>query len=163
MSKKANPEPIAMLIEDHKKVKKLFEQYRKSEDDADKDAISEKVCAMLTVHTTLEEELFYPAARDALEEGDLVDEAEVEHDVAKSLIEQLRAGDFSDSDKRDATFEVLSEYVGHHVDEEESELFKQVRKADMDFETLAEEMRARKEELEAEHGLADEEEVDEEA
>ena len=114
--------------------------------------IVEEACADLTVHTQLEEQVSYPAVRRALEETDLVSEAEVEHDVAKELIEKLK-GMRSDNGEYSATFTVLSEYVGHHIEEEQNELFPAARKTGLDFNALAEEMRQRKKELREELGL----------
>ena len=150
------PEAIAMLIQDHQKVQKLFKQFEKTENEEERSRIVEEACADLTVHTQLEEQVFYPAVRRALDEADLIDEAEVEHDVAKDLIEKLkgmkaRNGEFS------ATFTVLSEYVLHHVEEEQNELFPAARKTDLDFNALAEEMKQRKKELREELGLDPEE------
>src|SRR5690606_31446760 len=123
-------EAIAMLMKDHAKVRKLFKEFEKlGEDDADrKEEIVREVCMALTVHAQLEEECFYPAVKDEIKEPELVAEAAVEHDVAKQLIAQLESGELDD-EQRDATFKVLGEYVGHHIDEEEKELFKQVESA----------------------------------
>ena len=150
------PEAITMLIQDHQKVQKLFKQFEKTESEAERSRIVEEACADLTVHTQLEEQVFYPAVRRALEETDLIDEAEVEHNVAKELIEKLKGmsagnGEFS------ATFTVLSEYVLHHVEEEQNELFPAVRKTALDFNALAEEMKRRKKQLREELGLDPEE------
>ena len=150
------PEAIAMLIQDHQKVQKLFKQFEKTESEEERSRIVEEACADLTVHTQLEEQVFYPAVRRALEDSGLIDEAEVEHDVAKELIEKLKGmsaknGEFS------ATFTVLSEYVLHHVEEEQNELFPAARKTDLDFNALAEEMKQRKKELREELGLDPEE------
>ena len=146
---------IALLVADHRKVHALFDRYNQSDDDGEKGEICQQVCAMLTVHAAIEEEIFYPAARDALDDSDLLDTAEAEHDVARSLIEQLQEDDLR-LNKRDATFGALSECVDLHTEEEESELFAQVRKSSLDLYELADEMRSRKKELEDELGLADE-------
>ena len=90
------PEAIEMLIEDHRKVQKMFKQFEKMKDEGDEQAkreLVEQTCAELKVHTQIEEEIFYPAAREGLEEGDLVAEALVEHGSAKQLIEQLEGMD----------------------------------------------------------------------
>lgn len=142
---------IALLTQDHKDVKKLFKQYDKmveegAEDD-ERQALASQICTMLTVHATIEEEIFYPAARDALEEQDLLDEAEVEHASAKDLIAQIEAGSPSTDDLYDAKVKVLGEYIDHHVKEEEGEMFAQARKSDMDLAALGEELMARKQEL----------------
>jgi hemerythrin-like domain-containing protein len=146
------PEAITMLIQDHQKVQKLFKQFEKTEGAEERSKIVEEACADLTVHTQLEEQVFYPAVRRALEEADLLDEAEVEHDVAKDLIEKLK-GMRSENGEYSATFVVLSEYVSHHIEEEQNELFPAARKTDLDFNALAEEMHQRKKELREELGL----------
>ena len=98
------------------------------------------------MHTTLEEEIFYPAVREAIDDDDIMNEASVEHETAKMLIEQLENMQPDDPNYY-ATFTVLGEYVRHHVEEEESEMFPQAKKSDLDLKALAEEMRQRKTEL----------------
>ncbi len=139
---------IGMLLDDHRKVKKLFREFEQAKDNARKEAIVREACTELTVHTQLEEELFYPALRDADDKafGHLVDEAVVEHAGAKNLIaelEQMHPGD----DLYDAKFTVLSEYIEHHVDEEETDLFPKVIKKDVNLREVAEAMAQRKEAL----------------
>jgi hemerythrin superfamily protein len=148
---------IAVLTNDHANVRKLFKQYeaeKKTASVEDKTALAAVICAALTAHTTAEEEIFYPALRDALEDEDLVDEAEVEHTSAKELIAQI-AGVDADHPLFDARIKVLSEYVEHHVKEEEGELFAKARKSKLDLEALGAEIDLRKEEVLAEI-LADE-------
>ena len=139
-----------LLSADHKEVKKLFKEYDKlakgEGSDEEKQAIAEEICTMLTVHATIEEELFYPAAREAMDEQDLLDEAEVEHASAKDLIAQIRGMSPSD-ELYDAKVKVLGEYIDHHVQEEEKELFPKVRKADLDLKQLGAAMEARKQQL----------------
>ncbi len=138
---------ISMLADDHKKVKKLFKDFDKLKekgDAADKEALVEQICAELTVHAEIEEEVFYPAARDAIDDDDMMNEAEVEHASAKDLIEQLQAMDSSDP-TYDAKVTVLGEYVNHHVEEEEKEMFPKVKKAKLDLEALGEEIATLKE------------------
>jgi len=142
---------ISLLKSDHKEVKALFEAYDQLvEDEAtddEKQAVAEEICNALTVHATIEEELLYPAARDALEEeAGLVDEATVEHASAKELIAQIQDMQPSD-DLYDAKVKVLGEYIDHHVKEEEKEMFPKLRKAGLDLEELGEALKARKEEL----------------
>jgi hemerythrin superfamily protein len=138
---------IELLKADHKKVKKLFAEYEKMKEDADaseKEALAAEICTELTLHTELEEELFYPAAREAIEEEDLLDEAEVEHASAKDLIAQIQEMDSSDP-LFDAKVKVLGEYVNHHVEEEEKEMFPKVKKAkQLDLDALGEEIAALK-------------------
>lgn len=104
------------------------------------------VCAELKAHSTIEEEIFYPAVRAAIEDEDLMNEAQVEHASAKDLIAQLE-GMKPDDPLYSATFTVLGEYVLHHVKEEESEMFPQVRKAKLDLEELGARIMARKQQL----------------
>ena len=151
-SKAQTANAIDLLKEDHEKVKKAFKQFEKM-DRADTEScreLVERVCAELRVHTTLEEEIFYPAVREAIEDEDIMNEAAVEHETAKILIEQLENME-PDDPNYFATFTVLGEYVMHHVKEEEGEMFPQAKKAkDLDLEALGEQMTARKEELSAE-------------
>ncbi|HEY8609252.1 MAG TPA: hemerythrin domain-containing protein [Noviherbaspirillum sp.] len=172
-SKSARPAPkaakkadaIKILTEDHRKVADLFDEFEKLKkkdelDDESKQYIVETACAELTIHAQLEEEIFYPAARDAIEDMDLLDEAEVEHASAKQLISELSAMQPGD-DLYDAKFTVLGEYVKHHVEEEENELFKKVKKAELDLEEIGEEILQRRMELREELGIAsDEEEIE---
>ena len=145
----ARNEVLETLKEDHKRVKKAYRDFTKldvEEDPERCEALVRQVLADLQVHATLEEELLYPAARDAINEPDLIDEAEVEHESAKALIAQLNSMDVDD-DKFAARFTVLCEYVMHHVKEEEGELFQQLQSARLDWETIAREMRERRAEL----------------
>jgi hemerythrin superfamily protein len=143
---------IDLLKDDHEKVKKAFKEFEKM-DRSDSETcrqVVQSVCNDLRVHTTLEEEIFYPAVREAIEDEDLMNEAIVEHDTAKTLIEQLENMEPDDPNYY-ATFTVLGEYVLHHVKEEEGEMFPQAKKAkELDLEALGEQMRTRKEELMAE-------------
>ena len=142
---------ISLLTNDHAEVNELFEQYKALAEDegsmtTDKQSLAEEICTMLTVHAAIEEEIFYPAVRDALDDTKLLDEAEVEHQAAKDLIEQIQDSDPGDP-LYDARVNVLGEYVNHHVQEEEGELFPQVRDAELDLDSLGAEMSARQEEL----------------
>ena len=152
---------ITLLTNDHAEVNELFEQYKTLADDAgsmsqDKQNLAEEICTMLTVHAMIEEEIFYPAVRDALDDGKLLDEAEIEHQAAKDLVAQIQDAEPDDA-LYDARVIVLGEYVNHHVQEEEGELFPQVRESGLDLEALGAEMSARQEELlSAEEGIDDE-------
>ena len=139
---------IALLIEDHKKVKDLFEKFDKLSDRSvvNKKKIADQICLELTVHAQVEEEIFYPAVRPPIKDDDLMDEAVVEHASAKELIAQISEMDPGD-DLYDAKVKVLSEQIEHHVEEEEGEMFPKVRKTKVDLVALGEEMAARKEEL----------------
>ena len=149
----AKTDATALLARDHAEVKKLFKQYEKLADGEaegeERQALAEQICAMLTVHATIEEEIFYPAAREADVEDDLLDEAEVEHASAKELIAQIQ-GMEPDDDLYDAKVTVLGEYVEHHVQEEEGEMFPKCRRAKMDLAGLAASLAERKAELMAE-------------
>lgn len=139
---------INLLMKDHKAVKALFAQYEGLSDRsfATKKKLADQICQELTVHTQLEEEIFYPAVRRPIHDGDLMDEALVEHASAKELIAQIEAMDPSD-DLYDAKVKVLSEQIEHHVGEEEGDMFPKVRQAGVDLEALGREMAARKEQL----------------
>ena len=150
-TKSAAPDAIELLTTDHKEVKTLFKQYDKLAEsdgsDDEKQALAEQICQMLTVHATIEEELFYPAAREALgEDEDLVDEADIEHASAKELIAQIENSSPAD-DHFDARVKVLGEYIDHHVKEEETEMFPKAKKGGLDVAALGTELSARKQEL----------------
>jgi hemerythrin superfamily protein len=142
---------IAMLTAEHKEVKTMFEQYEKLGDRANaaKKKLADQICAALTLHTTIEEEIFYPALRAASKDAaDMLDEAVVEHAGAKDLIAQIDEMDPED-DLYDAKVKVLGEQVEHHVGEEEGEMFPVAKKAKLDLVALGAEMAMRKEELAA--------------
>lgn len=141
---------IKLLTADHDEVRALFKQYDKlvSSDggDSEKKQLAESICQMLTIHAQIEEEIFYPAAREVLEDQDLVDEADIEHASAKELIQQIQASEPSDA-HYDAKVKVLGEYVSHHAKEEETQLFKEIKKAGLDAAEVGEALASRKEEL----------------
>jgi hemerythrin superfamily protein len=143
----AQPEDaIAMLMADHKKVKKLFSDFDKLKgegSDEDKTAIVDEICNELKIHTQLEEEIFYPAVRKAIDDSDLMDEALVEHAGAKDLIAQLEDASPED-DLYDAKVTVLGEQIEHHVKEEEGDMFPKAKKAKVDTEALGATMLKRK-------------------
>lgn len=150
----AGQDAIALLKADHAEVKKCFKDYQKLVDQEagsdDRQAATEQICLLLTVHAMIEEEIFYPAAREVLgDEVDLIDEADVEHASAKELIAQIRAAT-PDEDHYDAKVKVLGEYIDHHVKEEQDELFPKVRKAKLDIKALGAELEERKQALMAE-------------
>jgi hemerythrin superfamily protein len=154
---------IAMLVADHKKVKKLFSDFDKLKEegsDEDKSAIVEQICNELKIHTELEEEIFYPAVRKAIDDSDLMDEALVEHAGAKDLIEQLEDAS-PDDELYDAKVTVLGEQIDHHVKEEEGDMFPKARKAKVDTEALGATMLKRKMALMAEMGLSEDEDASE--
>jgi hypothetical protein len=136
---------IAMLKADHRKVEEIFEQFEKARGSERKRKLAEQACLELKVHTAIEEEVFYPACRGKIED-DLLDEAYVEHDGAKVLINEIEAGS-PDEDFYDAKVKVLSEMIEHHVEEEEKRsegMFSQARAAGLDMDLLADQMRERK-------------------
>jgi hypothetical protein len=139
---------LEMLKEDHDRVKKAFKEFEKldREDSETMQQLVQTVCEELKVHAALEEEIFYPAVREAIDDEDIMNEAQIEHETAKMLIEQLENMGPDDPNFH-ATFTVLSEYVKHHVKEEEDEMFAEAKKTDLDFEELGERMRERKTEL----------------
>lgn len=148
-SSRSSHDAIVLLTEDHKAVKKLFKEFEKIQDSDDvtaKRALVEQICNALTVHAEVEEEIFYPAARAAIKDDDLLDEATVEHASAKDLIAQLESMDPADA-MYDAKVTVLGEYIDHHVQEEEGEMFPKVKKAKLDLAALSDEMQERKEAL----------------
>ena len=147
--KRASSSPrdaLALLRADHQEVQKLFDTYEKTRSEDRKAKLAEQICTELTVHAQIEEEIFYPAARDAIRDEDLIDEATVEHQSAKDLIAQIEGSKPSD-DLFDAKVKVLGEYIKHHVKEEQNELFPQVRKTKLDLRELGERLQARKQEL----------------
>ena len=144
---------IAMLISDHREVSDMFKQFEALGERATADANGNKkmlvdaLCAALSVHAQIEEEIFYPAVREAAKETDaLMDEAEVEHASAKELVMQRQEMDPED-DLYDAKVKVLSEQIAHHVKEEEKEMFPKAKKAGLDLVALGQEMALRKDEL----------------
>ena len=144
---------VTLLKADHKAVEKLFKDFEKLKQGEDvqdeKSELVAQICQELTVHTQIEEEIFYPVLRAAIDDGDLMDEAQVEHASAKDLIDQLRSMQ-PDDDCYDAKVTVLGEYVMHHVEEEEKEMFPKAKKADIDLKDIGERLAQRKEELETE-------------
>jgi hypothetical protein len=138
---------IALLKADHRKVEGLFKRYEKSKSKSAKAKLAQQICLELSIHTTIEEELFYPGVQGAVDE-DIYDEAYVEHDGAKVLIAELLKGTPED-DFYVAKVTVLSEMIKHHVKEEEQPggLFAQARNDHIDFDDLARQMKARKADL----------------
>jgi len=142
-----------LLDADHRAVKKLFKQYDELAGSEAKQAksqrleIAREICKELTAHATVEEEIFYPALRDAIKETDLLAEAEVEHASAKDLIAQIES--LGEPDEAfDAKVKVLGEYIDHHVKEERNEIFPKARSArKLDLVAMRDEIAARKEEL----------------
>jgi hemerythrin superfamily protein len=156
---KGKTNALTLLEADHLFVAGLFEEYENSKDDeALKTEFAKQICRALTIHGTVEDEIFYPAAADALENDEeaeeLIDQAETDHgsidDLVTEIEEALANGEVDDA--LDDRLKALSELVQHHVEEEEAELFPAVKKAGLDLDELGEEMRQRREELQAELG-----------
>ncbi len=144
----AKLDAIALLKADHRKVEDLFEKFEAAKSASAKQALTQEICTELCIHTMIEEEIFYPACKGAVEE-DQMDEAYVEHDGAKVLIAELLAGS-PDDDYYDAKMKVLSEEIKHHVKEEERPgdgVFSQARDAELDMNALGDRMAVRKEQL----------------
>jgi hemerythrin superfamily protein len=146
MASTTSQDAIALLKEDHRAVEKLFKEFEGAKGEGRKEKLARRICMELTVHTKIEEEIFYPACKGKVDE-DLLKEAYVEHDAAKLLIAEIEAGSGQSDDYFDAKVQVLSEQIEHHVEEEEKELFPEVRKADLDLKALGEQLAARKKEL----------------
>lgn len=148
---------IALLKEDHRTVEQLFEQFEDA-DEADLSALATRICELLTVHAQIEEELLYPAAKQAFEEEDseeeleLVNEAAVEHTCAKELIAKIEAMT-PEHDTFKATVTVLGEYIKHHVKEEEGEMFPALKKSELDLKELGAQLFERKMALMEELGI----------
>jgi selenocysteine-specific translation elongation factor len=142
---------LGLLKAGHDKVKALFREFDslKGKDDEDrrKTELVDEICYELTLHSMLEEEIFYPVLRAAIDDDELLDEADVEHAGARELIGQLEIMAPGD-DHYDATVTVLGEEVEHHIEKEESELFEEARNAGLDLDDLGEQLAARKAELE---------------
>jgi hemerythrin-like domain-containing protein len=137
---------VTMLREDHAKVQEMFDRFERTRGDEQKEKLAEKICSELEVHTKLEEEIFYPAVREAIDDDEMMEEATVEHQSAKDLIKQIK-GMSAGSDRYDATVKVLGEYIKHHIKEEHNEMFPKARKSGVDLNALGEKMKARKEKL----------------
>jgi hemerythrin superfamily protein len=143
-----NKDAVALLKQDHRNVEALFKTYQTA-DQKEKQEIVQRICNELIVHTLLEEEIFYQACRDKGVEAKELDEAQIEHDSAKLLIGELLAGS-PGSQYFDAKVTVLSEYIKHHVSEEEKPsegIFAKAKKQGLDMSALGQRLQARKQEL----------------
>lgn len=146
---------VQLLSNDHAEVSALFKKYDKlaeaNAQASDRQAHAEQICTLLTIHTTIEEEIFYPAARAAGVDHSLMDEADVEHAAAKDLVVQIRAMT-PDENHYDAKVKVLGEQIEHHVKEEQDEMFLKCRAAGMELSELGKALAARKDQLMREAG-----------
>jgi hemerythrin-like domain-containing protein len=142
---------LEFLKADHQKVRNLFREFESlrgiDDEDERKSELVDEICYELTLHTMIEEEIFYPVLRSAIDDDELMDEADVEHGGARELISQLEVM-YPGDDHFDATVVVLGEEVSHHIEKEESEMFDAARSAGIDLASLAEQLAARREELE---------------
>ena len=147
-ARSARQDAIAILKADHRQVEGWFKQFEGTESKQRKGTLAGKICEALKVHTTIEEELFYPAFLQATEDKEIHHEAEVEHNGAKKLIAEIEDSN-PDDEYYDAKVTVLREMIKHHVKEEEKPggMFAEARRSDMDLEALGEQLRARKQEL----------------
>jgi hemerythrin superfamily protein len=146
LRRNSSQDPIQLLRADHRAVQNLFDQYDKARDGDRKRELAKEICSALKVHAQIEEEIFYPAARDALNDQDLIDEAAVEHATAKDLIAQIEQAQPGD-DLYDAKVTVLGEYIKHRVKEEQTQIFPKLRKTKLDLKALGQQLAERKEAL----------------
>ena len=147
-AKFAPKDAIALLKDDHKQVAEWFAQFESARSDEIKRRLAQQICAALTVHATIEEEIFYPAFLEATDETDLHHEAEVEHQGAKNLIAEIEESG-PDDEYFDARVTVLAESISHHPNEEEQRdgMFATAKEEDMDLESLGEQLQRRKDEM----------------
>jgi hemerythrin-like domain-containing protein len=171
MPAQASPHSLAVdvldiLTEDHNKIIQFFDEFRRIQacaDDETKQTLVEVTCTELVIHAQVEEEFLYPALGDALEEPSMIDEAIVEHIVARQMIGEIESMHPSDH-LFDAKFNVLGEYVRHHIQEEQDKLFPRIRRSGIDLEALGADILQRRKDLRNEFGMPDEEyEEDEDA
>ena len=149
-SRTTSTDAIALLKADHKQVEEWFSHFERSHSKSKKQQLASNICETLTIHTTIEEELFYPAFLKATEDKDIHHEAVVEHQGAKKLIAEIQ-GMSSEDDYFAAKVAVLSEMIKHHVKEEEKVggMFAEAKKSDMDLQALGRQLSARKRELQS--------------
>jgi hemerythrin superfamily protein len=143
----ASPSAFELLEQDHREVEEWFAEFDElNEDDDQKAELAGKICLALKVHAQMEEEIFYPQARETTKDNDLIDEAVVEHATVKNLIAEIEAMEVGE-ELYDAKMRVLGEMVKHHIKEEEEELFPELEAAKLDLNALGKEIAERKEEL----------------
>ena len=161
---RSEPLALELLISDHRKVERLFERYEQEKDgnEETRQQLCERICGELKIHAQVEEELFYPWAREQLDEDEMIEEALVEHQSAKDLIAQIESAGRMDA-SLDAKVKVLGEYIKHHVKEEENEMFPRVRGEREALDELGQELASRKTELMEEMGIEADEADEEEA
>ena len=155
--KDGTKDAVALLKADHRQVEEWFGQFEETESADRKQELATNICNALTVHATIEEEIFYPAFLEATDDTDMHHEAEIEHEGAKRLIAEIEASS-PDDEYFGSKVKVLSEMIKHHVNEEEQPegMFAEARDSDMDLAALGEQMAARKAELESSTDDSDE-------
>lgn len=151
--KAKTPDAVSLLRADHKQVSALFEQFEKARSTAKKKQLVARICLELTVHAQIEEEIFYPEVQAVLKDKELVPEAKVEHQSIKDLIAAVQGAE-PDGVDYDAKVTVMSEWVKHHVKEEQTEMFPKAKKAGLDLAELGQRLQQRKDELMAEQQQA---------
>jgi len=140
------PNALKLLEEDHDTVKDIFDEFEDTEKESQKAKLARQAIEELKIHDAIEEEIFYPAVREALPDEDILNEADEEHHMVRIAIAEL--DNMEDDDERfEAKFTVLSEMVRHHIEEEEDEMFPKVKKSEVDLEELGQRLAARKQEL----------------
>ena len=149
MAESKSEDGVVLLREDHRSVEKLFKEFEEATGDGRKEKLARQICLELTVHTAIEEEIFYPACEGKIDD-DLLKESYVEHDAAKLLIAEIESGEGESDEYFDSKVKVLSEEIQHHVEEEErpkTGLFAQARDSDLDMNELGKKLASRKQEL----------------
>jgi hypothetical protein len=147
----SSKDAIGLLRDDHRKVEKLFKEFESAKGEGRKERLARQICLELSVHTAIEEEIFYPACQGTVDE-ELLKESYVEHDAAKVLIAEIEGGDGESDEFFDSKVKVLQEQIEHHVEEEEkagSGVFAQARKGTLDLDSIGEQLAVRKKELTA--------------
>ena len=147
-TRRSKNDAIKLLTDDHAKVQKMFKEFEKlhKKNEEGREELAQQICKELTIHAQLEEEIFYPAAREAIDDEHLMNEAAVEHQAAKDMISKIQSLNSSDP-MYDALVSVLGEYVNHHIEEEQNEIFPKMEKAKVDLEEIGSEIAERKEAL----------------
>jgi len=149
MAESKSEDGIVLLREDHRSVEKLFKEFEEATGDGRKEKLARQICLELTVHTAIEEEIFYPACEGKIDD-DLLKESYVEHDAAKLLIAEIESGEGESDEYFDSKVKVLSEEIQHHVEEEErpkTGVFAQARDSDLDMNELGKKLASRRQEL----------------
>jgi len=149
MAERKPKDAIALLKQDHRTVEDLFAQFEKARGEGRKERLARQICLELSIHTVLEEEIFYPACEGSVDE-DLLKESYVEHDAAKLLIAEIEGANGESDEYFDSKVKVLQEEIEHHVEEEEKRetgVFAQARRGDIDLDALGEQLATRKQEL----------------